>query len=290
MRAATTAIDGLLLIDKPAKLTSHDVVDAARRSLGVSRVGHAGTLDPFATGLLVLLVGRGTRLLPYLEGEPKIYDAVIQFGAETDTDDATGAVTRRADLPSETAVDNAMARLTGVLEQTPPAYSAKKVGGRRAYAAARRGQAFDLKSSTVTVHSWTTVSRTESTLRARIECSSGTYVRALARDLGRGSVGAAHLTALRRLRSGPFTIEESQTIDELRAGAGRLHPLLEAIPSMASQRVEDDEINRLARGQAIPAASDSARVSLLDADGVLVAIGERSGETIRPVLVLRDVP
>src|SRR5581483_840401 len=136
------ARDGLLLVDKPAGLTSHDVIAVARRALGVRRVGHTGTLDPFATGLLVLLVGRATRLLPYLAGEPKGYDALVQFGAETDTDDPTGEVTRRAVLPSSTAVDRAMAQLTGALAQTPPAYSAKKVGGKRAYAAARRGEPF----------------------------------------------------------------------------------------------------------------------------------------------------
>ncbi|HKV52328.1 MAG TPA: hypothetical protein VJO52_14140, partial [Gemmatimonadaceae bacterium] len=128
------AIDGLVLVDKPAGVTSHDVVAIARRALGVRRVGHGGTLDPFATGLLVLLVGRATRLLPYLEGEPKVYAATIRLGIETDTDDGTGAVVRAAALPDRAAVERAMRGLTGEVEQVPPAFSAKQVGGRRAHA------------------------------------------------------------------------------------------------------------------------------------------------------------
>src|SRR5512146_906470 len=131
----TTELGGFLLVDKPAGITSHDVVSHVRRATAVERVGHAGTLDPFATGLLVVLVGRGTRLIPYIDGEPKVYEATIRFGAETATDDATGNVTRTARLPSEADVAGAITRLTGVIDQVPPAYSAKKVAGTRAYAA-----------------------------------------------------------------------------------------------------------------------------------------------------------
>src|SRR5688500_2337280 len=133
------AIDGLLLVDKPSGITSHDVVSAARRALATRRIGHAGTLDPFATGLLVLLMGHATRLLPYLDAEPKEYQAAIAFGAETDTDDATGVVVRNADFPRAARVRDALPALTGSIDQVPPAYSAKQVGGRRAYDAARRG-------------------------------------------------------------------------------------------------------------------------------------------------------
>src|SRR3954454_17625710 len=130
-------IDGMLLIDKPAGITSHDVVSAARRALRTRRIGHAGTLDPFATGLLVLLTGHATRLLPHLHGEPKVYDATIVFGSETDTDDVTGTVMRAAEVPDEARVREAIDSLTGAIEQVPPAYSAKQVDGQRAYAAAR---------------------------------------------------------------------------------------------------------------------------------------------------------
>src|SRR5688572_22447564 len=130
--------EGLVLVDKPAGITSHDVVAIARRALGERRIGHAGTLDPFATGLLVLLVGRATRLLPYLDGEPKVYEARIQFGSETDTDDATGRVVREAALPIRADIDRALGALIGAIGQEPPAYSAKQVGGQRAYDAARQ--------------------------------------------------------------------------------------------------------------------------------------------------------
>jgi tRNA pseudouridine55 synthase len=137
MRDATT--DGLLLVDKPAGVTSHDVVLAARRAFGESRIGHAGTLDPFATGLLVLLLGRATRLLPHLDGVPKEYEATIALGRETDTDDRDGVTLRECPPPTDEAIAEAIGQLTGALEQVPPAYSAKRVGGRRAYVAARAG-------------------------------------------------------------------------------------------------------------------------------------------------------
>ena len=189
--------DGLLLVDKPAGMTSHDVVSVARRAVGPSRVGHAGTLDPFATGLLVLLVGRGTRLIPYLDAEPKVYDATIRFGAETDTDDSTGRVMRESALPAPAAVDAALATMVGDLEQRPPAYSAKQVEGVRAYAAARRGRPLDLAPVTVRVHAWTVRERRDAELDVTVICGGGTYVRALARDLGRsrGERGAPHRAA-----------------------------------------------------------------------------------------------
>src|SRR6478672_10169047 len=154
LRPEGRPIDGLLLVDKPAGVTSHDVVNDARRALQTRRIGHAGTLDPFATGLLVLLVGHATRLLPYLNGEPKVYQATIAFGAETDTDDVTGSVTRTAELPDVSRVREAMHSLTGEIDQTPPAVSAKQVEGRRAYAAASRGESLALAPVRVAVHRW----------------------------------------------------------------------------------------------------------------------------------------
>ena len=139
-RAEGRPIDGILLVDKPAGMTSHDVVSVARRALGTRRIGHAGTLDPFATGLLVLLVGNATRLLPLLDGEPKVYEATIVFGSETDTDDVTGTVVATSALPDVARVADGIASLTGTIDQVPPAYSAKQVEGRRAYDAARRGK------------------------------------------------------------------------------------------------------------------------------------------------------
>lgn len=269
-------------------VTSHDVVAMTRRALGMSRVGHAGTLDPFATGLLVLLLGRATRMLPYLEGEPKVYDATIRFGFETDTDDATGDATRQAALPDRVAVADGIARLTGTIEQAPPSYSAKKVSGRRAYTAARRGRPIQLKPATVVVHSWQIVEETPDSLRALVECSSGTYVRALARDLGRLAGSAAHLAALRRLRSGPFAVEQAQSIDDLKSGRARIYPLQSGIPSMPSAQMNEDAVRRLTHGQPVSATTEAERIALLDPDESLVAIGQREGDLIRPVLVFRD--
>lgn len=209
--------DGLLLVDKPAGITSHDVVQIARRAYGERSIGHLGTLDPFATGLLVLLLGRCTRLATFVANEPKEYHAVIRFGAETDSDDVTGAVTAQRDLPREAAIRSAIAVLTGSISQVPPAYSAKQVGGQRAYAAARRGVTLALEPARVTVHGWAVERLDRSELSARITCSGGTYIRSLARDLGRIAGSAAHLHQLRRLRSGDFRVEDAAPLDLIKS-------------------------------------------------------------------------
>ena len=287
--ASVRTTSGLVLVDKPAGITSHDVVSIVRRATGERRVGHTGTLDPFATGLLVVLVGRGTRLIPYVDGEPKVYEATIALGTETDTDDTTGRVVRESLPPSDDAIAGAIASLTGVIDQMPPAYSAKQVEGRRAYAAARQGKPLDLKPATVTVSDWTILERNPRDLRVRITCGSGTYIRALARDLGRLTGSAAHLGALRRLRSGPFDVTNAVTADALDAGAFELAPLRDAIPSIDVRRLDDAELVRVAHGNAIDALpADSSRVALLDHAGELVAVAEREDGQLRPRLVLRD--
>lgn len=207
--------EGLLLVDKPAGITSHDVVDRVRRAYGERSVGHLGTLDPFATGLLLVLVGRATRLATFLDVEPKVYEAVISFGSETDTDDTTGEATRSAPPPAESDVRAAIVMLTGDIEQVPPAYSAKKVGGKRAYAAARSGEALELPPASVVVHRWDVGAYTDGKLAARITCGGGTYIRALARDLGRLSGSAAHLASLRRTRIGKFDVADATAADAL---------------------------------------------------------------------------
>lgn len=289
MGTLTTEVAGLLLVDKPAGITSHDVVSVVRRSVHTRRVGHAGTLDPFATGLLVVLVGRGTRLMPFIDGEPKVYDATIAFGAETDTDDGTGETTCQAPSPSSSAIDQAIARLTGEIMQLPPAYSAKQVGGTRAYAAARRGQQLDLTPARVTVHRWEILARDDATLSVRITCSGGTYIRALARDLGRLTESAAHLAALRRLKSGAFDVAGAAALDDIRAGAVEMRPLRDAIPSLATRTLTDAELARVLHGNAvIDEDSSLVRVAMVDENGELVAIAERSGIELRPKVVLRD--
>jgi tRNA pseudouridine55 synthase len=290
MGTPTSDVSGLLLVDKPAGLTSHDVVAIVRRIVGSQRVGHTGTLDPFATGLLVVLVGRGTRLIPYMHGEPKVYDARIRFGAETDTDDATGETIRESGIPDDAAITAAVAQLTGTVDQMPPSYSAKKVGGTRSYAAARRGTALDLKPSRVTVHRWELGSRTGADLAARITCSGGTYIRALARDLGRLTNTAAHLEGLRRVQSGSFAVGDAYTLDQLRAGDFTMLTLRAAIPSIPTRRLAEVELTRVLHGNAIVANGEplASQVALIDDEKALVAVAEREGDELRPKLVLRD--
>jgi tRNA pseudouridine55 synthase len=205
----------LLLVDKPAGMTSHDVVQHVRRIYGERSIGHLGTLDPFATGLLVLLLGRATRLGNFLDIEPKVYEATVGFGSETDTDDSTGTVIRTSPLPTEDDVRLALTSLTGTISQIPPAYSAKSVDGTRAYDAARRGEPLDLKPVDVEVYAWDVRDLTPQSLLATITCSGGTYIRALARDLGRLTSSAAHLTSLRRTRIGPFDVGDAATLASL---------------------------------------------------------------------------
>ena len=282
------ATDGLLLVDKPAGVTSHDVVNAARRALGEKRIGHAGTLDPFATGLLVLLVGRATRLLPYVDGEPKVYEAMIRFGAETNTDDLTGEVTRTAPPPPHEAAARALGTLTGEIEQLPPAFSAKQVGGQRSYVAARRGTTLELAPVRIRVHSWELRGWSGDDLRATITCGGGTYIRALARDLGRATGSAAHLVALRRVASGRFSVADAVGADAISDAA--LRPAVDALPAVTRIRLDDTARARIGRGMTIPrdSADTGDLAALLDAGGELVAIAANAGAAWQPRVVLVD--
>lgn len=206
----------MLLVDKPAGITSHDAVQIVRRAYDQPSVGHLGTLDPFATGLLVMLLGRATRLATFIDGDPKVYEAVIAFGDETNTDDLTGAVVRSAEIPDEATVMEAIPSLTGEIEQTPPAFSAKQIDGKRAYVSARKGELVELKPVIVTVFDWGTPRYAAGELKTTIACSGGTYIRSLARDLGRAAGSAAHLRELRRIRSGEFHIANAVTLDTIR--------------------------------------------------------------------------
>ena len=222
---ARTPAQGLLLVDKPAGMTSHDVVQRVRRIYRQRSIGHLGTLDPFATGLLVLLLGRATRLANFLDTEPKTYEATIRFGSETDTDDITGTEIRTAPVPGTERIKHALSALTGRISQVPPAYSAKSVDGTRAYDAARRGEPLALAAVDVVVHDWTIRELGDQELRAVITCSGGTYIRALARDLGRMTDSAAHLASLRRTMVGNFHVEEALTLDALASGPARVRNL-----------------------------------------------------------------
>ena len=288
MRDTTT--DGLLLVDKPAGVTSHDVVLAARRAFGESRIGHAGTLDPFATGLLVLLLGRATRLLPHLDGVPKEYAAVIALGSETETDDLEGATVRDAEPPTDAAIGEAIAQLTGTLEQVPPRYSAKRVAGRRAYEAARAGDDLVLEPARVQVFAWRDVTRVGNRLRATITCGGGTYIRALARDLGRLTGSAAHLAELRRERSGPFHVSSATSLDAVRAGHATLRPALDALPTIPHVHLSGDDAERVLRGMTVARVADARAAALVDErSGALVAFAEADGAHWQPRVVMRKV-
>ena len=270
-------------------MTSHDVVAAARRALREKRIGHAGTLDPFATGLLVLMVGRATRLLPHMDGDPKRYRAVIRFGAETDTADLHGAVVATGPVPGDDAsIRAALPALTGALDQLPPMYSAKRVDGRRAYDLARAGVAVELKPARVRVDAWLPASWEAPDFTAEIVCGGGTYVRSLARDLGRLIGSAAHLTALRRLQSGPFAVGDATPLDLLREGDVQLLPPRAALGAIAEQRLGDADVARVARGIAVPATVAGERAALMNAtNGALVAYAERRDDVWQPRVVMR---
>jgi tRNA pseudouridine55 synthase len=217
--------EGLLLVDKPAGVTSHDMVLAARRAYGERSIGHLGTLDPFATGLLLMLIGRSTRLANFIVTEPKVYEATIRFGSETNTDDSTGTVVRNAPPPETSAIQTAIESLTGNLMQVPPAYSAKSVDGERAYDSARRGEPMELPAVAVRVDRWDVHEMEPDFIRATITCGTGTYVRALARDLGRAVGSAAHLESLRRTRCGEFNVRDAASLQDLRTAPPPLRQL-----------------------------------------------------------------
>ncbi len=226
---------GILAIDKPSGWTSHDVVAVVRGVLGERRVGHGGTLDPLATGLLPVLVGTATKFVERLHTAPKVYAGVVRFGSETTTDDAGGAITREAAPPERSRVEEALAHFRGAIMQTPPDYAAVKVGGRTAYSRARSGETVALAARQVQVFrldvkGWSGAGD----LSVLLVCSSGTYVRAIARDLGRACGSAAHLASLRRLAVGRLEVADAVDIEELRR-AGR-------DAALARLRAADDSV------------------------------------------------
>lgn len=264
---------------------------AVRRTLRVRRAGHAGTLDPFATGLLVVLVGRATRLQRYLVGLPKRYEGTIRLGRTTDSGDPTGRVTAETvdahDLPDD-AVRPAMAALTGRYRQTPPAFSAKQRGGERAYVRARRGEAVALDPVEVEVRRFDLTGRDGATLAFAAEVSSGTYLRALARDLGERLGSGAHLTALRRTAVGSFTIAEAAPLPTIGQGTAPLRPLREAVAHLPQLGLDADARGRVIHGRPVPAPPElrgRGPVALV-ADGELLAVAEPQDGVLAPRVVL----
>ncbi|WP_258347879.1 tRNA pseudouridine(55) synthase TruB [Saccharopolyspora gregorii] len=293
---------GLLVVDKPSGMTSHDVVSRVRRIMGTRKVGHAGTLDPMATGVLVLGLERATKLLGHLALDTKAYLATIRLGAATSTDDAEGEVRSRTD-PSgvtEQAVRDGIAELTGDIQQVPSSVSAVKVNGKRAYELAREGKDVELAARPVTVSRFDLLALREPAeatgepdedgfveLDVLVECSSGTYVRALARDLGARLGVGGHLGELRRTRVGPFGLATARTLEQLEAEPGLSMDLDRAIAT-AFARYDTDAVTvrALMHGQTIPATGVAGTCGVFGPDGRAVALVQDQGRTARPVLVL----
>lgn len=282
--------DGLVVVDKPAGWTSHDVVGKVRRLAGTRRVGHAGTLDPMATGVLILGVERATRLLGHLALHDKEYEATIRLGRATTTDDAEGdfigaEADGRAVAIEADEIEQVMRSLTGAIEQVPSTVSAIKVGGVRAYKKARDGETVELKPRPVTVEAFDLLERRGTDLDVHVTCSTGTYVRALARDLGATLGVGAHLTALRRTRSGPYTVAEARSLEQLEASF-EVTPLAEAV-GKAFPRIEvtEAEAVRIGHGQRLALGVPANPSGVFSPDGSVIALVEDRDGVAAPLCV-----
>jgi len=296
----TDGKDGLVIVDKPGGLTSHDVVARIRRLAGTRRVGHAGTLDPMATGVLVVGVEKATRLLGHLTLTEKQYDATIRLGQSTSTDDAEGEITGTAPATGLTpeTISKAIADLTGEIQQAPPAVSAIKVDGQRAYKLTRAGAAPELKPRPVTVYEFTVTAIRPAgdgdltgltDIDATVRCSSGTYIRALARDLGNSLGTGGHLTALRRTRVGEYGLDTAKTLDQL-AERFEVVPLARAAAAAFARRdLSADEARRVAHGGRLPAGPGAPGPTAAFApDGSLVALLTEQDGQARPLAVFAE--
>jgi tRNA pseudouridine55 synthase len=279
--------DGLVVVDKPGGWTSHDVVARVRRLAGTRRVGHAGTLDPIATGVLVLGIGQATRLLGYLALNDKEYDATIRLGVTTTTDDAEGEVVeeREAEGVSETAIAGAMAALSGAIEQIPSSVSAIKVDGVRAYKRVRDGETVELKARPVTIESFDLLERRGADLDVHVRCSTGTYVRALARDLGAALGVGGHLTRLRRTRVGSFTLDAARILEALEQELTVISLADAAAGAFPTIHVSDQDALRVAQGQRLALDLTASPTAVFAPDGRVVGLVEQRHGVAQPVCV-----
>ena len=309
-RAREGGMDGILVLAKPAGPTSHDMVGLIRRLSGSRRVGHGGTLDPFASGVLPVFLGLGTRIVEYHMGDDKAYRATVCFGASSPTDDRDGElVPGDGPAPTREAVLEALASVRGSIEQRPPAFSALKVGGRRAYQMARQGQPLELAPRLVKINrlelmEWDGSDPDRPTAILDVECGAGTYIRSLARDLGERFGCGAYLGVLTRTRSGPFRLDAAHDLDAVRAAAaagpaalaGLLLPIDVGLESIPAAALSEDEVAATARGQQIkpaqrPHAEQGARVRLVDANQALGGIGSwRAGRIVPEKMFVVPAP
>jgi tRNA pseudouridine55 synthase len=295
-------LSGLLLVDKPAGPSSFEVVRRVKKALKARKAGHGGTLDPFATGLLLLCLGEATKLVPFLMPERKIYRAQVKLGEETDTQDLTGEVTARIEkLPEPQQIYEAASRFVGEIEQVPPMYSALRHHGERLYKLARRGETVEVKPRQVTIYELKVQEVALPQVTLEVTCSSGTYIRTLAADLGKALGCGGHLAALRRLAVGPFKVEEALGLEAVRELsreelAARIIPLAESLPGFKALDAGPKEAEFLRQGRIIPWPGNDLnpgeKVRVL-AEGELLAVAEVRGEAdklaIAPVRVFGTV-
>jgi tRNA pseudouridine55 synthase len=277
---------GLLVVDKPVGPTSHKIVTLVRRGMGIRKVGHAGTLDPRASGVLVLCLGAATRLSEYLSTSSKRYEAVVRFGSTTQTYDAEGQVVRETGkVPSLSEIEAVLPDFRGEIEQVPPPFSAIKVKGKKAYELAREGQEVELEPRKVTLHTLDVLSFKSPDLVLDVECTAGTYIRSLAHDLGERLSTGAHLASLKRTKAGPFTIEDAIPLPKLEVGflTGKweqyVRPASDALPDIIKVQVEGDRLAKIRNGHSIPAdPASSGMARAIGPEGDLVAILEAINE------------
>jgi tRNA pseudouridine55 synthase len=278
------APEGIVLVDKPGGITSHDAVAQVRRALGTRKVGHAGTLDPMATGLLVIGVGRATRLLRFLGDLPKVYDGTMRLGVTTDTLDADGQVTGTADASAvpQDAIVAAMAAKLGASAQRPPAFSAVKVGGRKLYEAARAGDPVEAAARIVRVDRFEVTGRRDDDVDFRCVVSSGTYVRVLAADVGEALGVGAHLTALRRVAIGGFEVDDAAPPD----APGTPRPVEAAVAHLPRIELDEVEAEAAGHGRVLGPAGIEGPYAVFGQDGRLIGIWQDDGPRARPEMVL----
>ncbi len=279
------AISGALVVDKPTGMTSHDVVQAVRNGTGIRRAGHTGTLDPRASGVLVVLLGPAVRLSEFISASDKRYQAIIRLGASTDTFDADGKFTRKTEAPvdvTEAQFEEALMKFVGHIQQTPPPYSAVKVQGRKAYEMAREGEEVDLAPRTIDVYHLEVLEWAPPEVVIDVHCSSGTYVRSLANDLGDMLGCGGYLVGLRRTKSGRFSLRDATPLRKLqeafRAGnwSQYLIPAAEALGDWPSLELDPDQVDAIKHGHRVPAAEDAkpGMVRAVSMAGELVALME----------------
>jgi tRNA pseudouridine55 synthase len=282
-RDRPAAPDGLLLVDKPPGMTSHDVVDAVRRHLGTRKVGHAGTLDPLATGLLLVGVGRATRLLRFFGDLPKTYEGTARLGVETDTLDADGAVTRTAEVAvTREQLEHAFDELVGPSRQRPPAFSAVKVGGRKLYDAARAGETLEAEPREIRVDAFEVRSFDGRDVGFAVTCSGGTYVRVLLADVGAAVGSGAHLSSLRRTAIGPYRVEEAVPLDRL----GDPRPVEDAVAHLTRVELGAEEARAAGNGSILGPAGLEGPYAVFAPDGTLIGLYRDAGAKARPEVIL----